>query len=192
MPDDSRFEEIMRRIQQRKAQEAAQSKQDTLADALDAVNALGLLESIKKRPPAALSAYGPKVFSKVQRYRFRSDSISSQSLSEGSYWTGAVLWYKPKGYGQYETLTLLGIWAIDRENTIELLLGTKQLAYNMPLFNPESYYYHLRRGFSVLYDGDASPPDGQPLYQTRYQPQARLTLRAALEAAVQSWRESQR
>ena len=197
MPDDydSRYEEILRRIQERKAQAAVQPKQDTLAETLNAVNALGVLETVKKKPPAALNAYGPKVFRKTLKARLQALSESVDAGVQGSYWMGAVLWHKPKGYGHYEILSLLGIWAVEEADAVRLIVGTRQLAFNAPVFNPESYFHHIRRGFTMYYPGEASPPTDQPddtlLYENPYQADERLRLRSEIEAAVQRWREGQ-
>jgi hypothetical protein len=181
MSNDSRYEDILRRIQQRKAQEAVQPRQDALAAVLDEVNALGVLEEVKKRPPVPLSCFGPKVFHKTW----------SLSTSQDAYWLGAILWHKPRGYGQYQTLGLLGIWVVEAEEGVTLVVGTGQLAYTAPIFNAESYYHHLRRGFSLYYAGSPSPPaqGSGRLYETLYRSGERLAIRAAVESAVHNWRD---
>jgi hypothetical protein len=183
MSNESRYEDILRRIQERKAQEAVQPKQDVLAAVLDEVNALGVLEEVKKRPPVPLSCFGPKVFRKT-----------IVCASQDAYWVGTVLWHKPRGYGQYQILGLLGIWALEGDEGVTLVVGTRQLAFSAPIFNPESYYHHMRRGFSLYYAGSPSPPDAQGkdnerLYETLYRAGERLTIRDAIEAAVQQWRD---
>lgn len=178
MNNDSRFEEIYRRIKARKAEEAAQPKTDALTVVLDSLNALGVLEEVKNRPPPGLSCYGPKTF--------------RGSTESSLFWLGVLVWHKPKGYGHYQTLGLLGIWAVKAEGaeTIEIVVGEKSLEFSAPIFNPESYFRHLKKGFNVYYAGDASPPP-VAVYQTSYQAEERLMLRERLESVISDWKQSQ-
>jgi hypothetical protein len=177
MPDDpnARYEEILRRLQERQTREAAVPQQDALATALDSLGALGALEQVKKRRPPALRVYGPKPFSGLLPVM----------------WSGVCVWYKPKGYFHYETLGILGVWLLRRGEGIEVRVGVKTLLFSAPVFNPESYYHHIRRKFDLFYTGDASPPEAAScLWAAPYAPQERLSQREALAAALATWRES--
>ncbi len=149
MSNKARYEDILRRIQQKQAEEASQPKQDDLATVLDGLDALGFLEKIKRRPPEGRVGFGPKVF--------RGHTAISHS-DEKQYWCGVLVWHKPKGYGHYQTLEVLGIWAVEVGEAVEIIVGTKTLAFSAPIFNAESYQIQMKRSFKTYYDGDASPP----------------------------------
>lgn len=185
---ERRYQDILRRIEQRKQQQASALKQSVLAAVLDSLNAAGLLSAIKRRPPAGLSAYGPKSFTGLVT-TLESLLAADEHDSLGPFhWTGVVLWHKPKGYYHYQTLGLLGIWARETQTGIGVLIAEKTLTFNAPVFNPESYYHHLKRRFDLFYEGDASPPDAaHTLLNVRYDAAKRLEQREALEAALRTW-----
>jgi hypothetical protein len=175
--DDSRYEAILRRIEQKKREQASAPRQDDLAAILDGVNAVGFLEDIKKAKLEPIICYGPK--------SFRGHTPAP--------WVGVVLWYKPRGYYYYETLTLLGLWAYEEASESRLVLGMKTLRFSAPIFNPESYYHHIRRGFDIYYPGDASPPsNGLRLYTVHYEPSRRLEIRAEIQRELARWAEAYR
>jgi hypothetical protein len=177
MSDDSRYDEILRRIEQKKREQANAPKQDDLAAILDGVNAWGFLEDIKKAKLEQITCYGPK--------SFRGHTSAP--------WVGVVLWYKPRGYFHYETLTLLGLWAYEDSGERFLTLGMKALKFTAPIFNAESYYHHIKRRFDLYYPGDASPPsDGIQLYSVQYDPSKRLEIRAAIQQELTRWLEAYR
>ena len=131
-----------------------------------------------------MSAYGPKTFSGSAAPITDTTPIPEQ-------WLGTVMWHKPKGYQYYQTLRLLGIWALGTGSSIRLVIGEKQLTYSAAIFNPESYYYHIKRKFDIFYTGNASPPlqesEGSILYDAIYDETQRLKTRSALEAVLRSW-----
>lgn len=176
---NARYAEILKRIEQRKQQQTSAPIQSLLAAALDALNAAGLLTSIKRRPPADMSAYGPKSFN------------GNRHTTEGQAqeWVGTVMWHKPKGYQYFQTIRLLGIWAIGDGSTIRLVIGEKRLSFSAPIFNPESYYHHIKRKFDLYYTGDSSPPlEAKGLiYDAPYAESKRLETRSALQAALRQW-----
>lgn len=169
--NDSRYADILRRIEQKKREQASIPKQSILAGVLDALNAVGFLEQIKKRPPPGINTYGPKVFS---------GSITEQE------WAGAVVWHKPKGYYHYQTLGLLGVWAVEGTGHTQIIIGEKTLVFNAPIFNAESYYRHIKRRFDLYYPRDAGPPS-QALYEAIYEPDRRLAQREAVEQTLRDW-----
>ncbi len=180
---NARYAEIIKRIEQRKRQETSAPIHSLLSAALDGLNAAGLLAAIKRRPPQDMSAYGPKTFS-------GSTGNSSQTPIP-EQWVGTVMWHKPKGYQYYQTLRLLGIWALGVGNSTRLVIGEKRLTYNAAIFNPESYYHHIKRKFDIYYTGNASPPlqanDGSILYDAVYDEAQRLKTRAVLRDVLRDW-----
>jgi len=169
---DSRYDDILRRIAQRQREEANAPQQEDLAAILDSVNAWGFLEDLKKSPLKQINCYGPK--------SFRGYIPAS--------WVGVVIWCKPKGYYHYETLTLLGIWA---HGEAQVTLGTKALPFAAPIFNPESYYRHLKKRFDVYYQGDGSPPpENSWLYTVHYDASRRLAIRAEIQAQLARWAQA--
>ncbi len=174
---DSRYDAILRRIEQRKREEANAPQQDSLATLLDHVNAWGFLEDLKKSRPKQFNCYGPK--------SFRGYIPAS--------WVGGLVWCKPKGYYHYETLTLLGIWAYEVEDVAHITLGAKMLPFNAPVFNPESYYHHIKRRFDLYYEDDGSPPpDSARLYTANYDSSKRLEIREAIQNEVARWAKAYR
>lgn len=169
--NDSRYADILRRIEQKKREQASIPKQSILAGVLDALNAVGFLDQIKKRPPSGINAYGPQVFG---------------GSGDGQEWAGAVIWHKPKGYFHYQTLGLLGIWAVEGGGQAQVIIGEKALTFSAPIFNAESYYRHIKRRFDLYYPKDAAPPQ-QALYSVVYDPAQRLTQREAVEQTLRTW-----
>jgi hypothetical protein len=168
---DERFNDILRRLEQRKQADLRAPQEHLLGVTLDDLNAAGQLEKLKRRPPAGINAFGPKTF-------------SSRS---GAIWVGSLLWHKPKGYGHYLTLGLLGIWACVQGNETAIILGEKSLAFSAPIFNPESYYHHIKRRFDLYYPLETAPPEVS-LYRVVYDPEQRLSIRSTLEQHLTAWR----
>ncbi|MBL8154039.1 MAG: hypothetical protein JNM70_07635 [Anaerolineae bacterium] len=179
MPDsnDERYAEILRRIQERRAQTASAPVQSLLAAALNDLNAAGFLENLRRRPPAGQNVYGPRT--------------AQARAGAAPQWLASILWHKPKGYYHYQTLGLLGIWAVDLGETVQIIVGRRLLAFNAPVFNPESYYHHLRRRYDLHYPDDSAPPDEtRRLLTAIYQADERLALRGQIEAALRGWVEA--
>ncbi len=172
MSSDDRYQEIMRRLALKQQEQAAAPQQALFSGILDSLNAVGFLEAIKKRPPAPLKVYGPKTVA-----------------SPRGEWVGVVVWHKPKGYYFYQTLGLLGIWAQVIEGAVQVMVGEKSLPFQGAIFNPESYYHHIRRRFDLYYPNDPDPPL-QALYQASYHADQRLLVRQALEQALRQWVQS--
>jgi hypothetical protein len=91
-----------------------------------------------------------------------------------------------------------------------VVVSTRYLRYSAPVFNPESYYHHIRHKFDLFYEGDASPPEtafknesanlvgdalrpsptpasDSILFQAVYDPAQRLEQRGEIERAVREW-----
>jgi hypothetical protein len=175
--DDARYEDILRRIAARKQEEALAPVRAMLVSVLDGLNAAGSLVKAG-RQAAGRAVFGPATF----------QGALTGAAGTRWLWLAAALWHKPQGYGQVETLGLLGIWALQTAAGTDVLVGEKTLTYNAGIFNPESYYYHIRQRFDVYYDGDASPPGPDGLrYITSYTGLHRLTIRAEIQAALNTW-----
>ncbi len=181
----ARYAEILKRIEQHKQQATSAPVQSLLAMALDGLNAAGLLSAIKRRPPTNMSAYGPKTFSGS----LAMSAVGDTSIPE--QWVGSVMWHKPKGYTYFRTLRLLGIWALGNGGKTRIVIGEKRLTFSAPVFNPESYYYHIKRKFDIFYSGDARPPvgdnEGVLLYDAAYSEAQRLTTRSTLQSILREW-----
>ncbi len=181
----ARYAEILKRIEQHKQQATGAPIQHLLAMALDGLNAAGLLSAIKRRPPANMSAYGPKTFSGSLGI----SAVGDVSIPE--QWLGSVMWHKPKGYTYFRTLRLLGIWALGNGSKTRIVIGEKRLTFSAPVFNPESYYYHIKRKFDIFYSGDARPPvgdnEGVLLYDAAYDEAQRLATRSTLQSVLREW-----
>lgn len=142
---------------------------DDLGDALDAVNAWGYLEDWRGRDVLPVNCYGPGVL---------------RGLFPVA-WAGVLIWYKPRGYYHYQTLNILGIWALRaEENAVDLRLATTTAAYKLAFFNVEAYFNRIQREFKTFYDSSGTPPQTPPLYSTRYDPARRLDIRRELLAAL--------
>lgn len=175
--DDARYEEILRRIAAKKQEEALAPIRAMLAAVLDGLNAAGFLVKAGRKA-AGRAVFGPETF----------QGVLAGDSGAGWLWLAVAIWHKPQGYGQVETLGLLGIWALQKADGAGVLLGEKSLPYKAAVFNPESYHHHIRRRFDLFYDGDASPPvDDGIRYTTAYTAARRLTIRAEIQAALDEW-----
>ena len=173
---EARYEEILRRIESRRQPNAKTPQQMKLAGILDGLNALGFLEDTRKKRLSTISIYGPK----AMRGQLQDGDSTRQ-------WAAALIWYKPRGYHHYRTLTLLGIWALDAEDDAHLLIATKTLDFDSPVFNPESYHREIKRGFDLYYRGDAAPPAEDHLWNMVYLADKRLALREAIQSTLAQW-----
>jgi hypothetical protein len=101
----------------------------------------------------------------------------------GPDYAGAVIWKRAPGYFGYKILTVIGIWCTRTADAAHILIGSKQLPYQAPFFDPEAYYAILRRDYRTYYADDGAPPvGGGILAQTTYDPAQRLMLRRWLAA----------
>lgn len=145
---------------------------DDLGSALDAINAWGCLEGWQEANLKQISCYGPGVFRGYLP----------------TPWTGVVLWYKPRGYYFYSTLYMIGVWAVRSESGVEIIVDTKEVTYNHPIFNAEGYYRRIKTEFRTFYGDDGSPPKTQQhRYVQPYNPVNRLEMRQAVARTLKSW-----
>ncbi len=176
--NEDRYEEILRRIQARKPA-GNPTAHTPLAGALDSLNGMGFLDDMRRRRFATINIYGP---------------TAMRGFMDGRHWAGAVAWYKPRGYHHYREVTLLGVWAVEAGEAIWVGLGCKVLTFDMPVFNPESYYRTIRKRFDLHYPDDGGPPHAIPpdeaggwRWAALYDSARRLRLRDELEAALAGW-----
>ncbi len=102
----------------------------------------------------------------------------------GQGWASVVIWLREKGYNTYRNLTVFGVWAVEEKGSEELLVGTRQLTYNAPVYNAESYMYLIQRDFTTYY-GEAKPPEADDvLLQVAWSVERRLALREELRTAI--------
>jgi hypothetical protein len=169
---NSYYKDLKQRVRKR-SYPPASSPSDELGRTLDDLNAWGFLDEQAQARHAPITCYGPGVFR----------GYLPQT------WAGVILWYKRRGYYYYDTLFLLGIWALRGENDcIKVLLGQRQLNYDLPFFNPESYYRRIQEEFRTYYkDSGTPPPADQCRYQVCYDPARRLDTRREIEDELVFW-----
>lgn len=145
---------------------------DDLGHVLDDLNAWGFLEEQQQSSPRAISCFGPGVFRGYLPVA----------------WVGVVVWHKPRGYYFYDTLGLIGIWSLRADDGIDVVVGRRNLTYNLPFFNAESYYRLIQKEFRTFYKDSGSPPsEAGRTYTMRYDPAQRLDIRREIEAELQRW-----
>ncbi len=152
--NDSLLNEIIAR---RRANQIIQQA-DPLAQVLDDLNVMDTLEALHRR---VKQTYGPKI-------------ITSALPSKG-----VVVWQRAAGYYGYKTLKLFGVWAYARDETPVIVIGSKMLAYSEPFYEAEAYHKLIKQSYDLYYRDDNRPPP-LPAYSVRYDPEARLDLRATI------------
>jgi hypothetical protein len=174
---EARYAEIMARIENRHTAVVKTREQLTLASILDGLNAMGVLDDARKKRLKPFSVFGPKAL------RGRVESADGMQS-----WAAGLIWFKPRGYHFYRTLTLTGIWAVECGADARIIIGSKTLEFDAPVFNPESYNREIKRGFELYYGGDGTPPpESDHHFSCLYNPGERLTARKAVESALIAW-----
>lgn len=169
---DARYEEILRKIAERKAREQAQSaltaRRDALMRALDLLNVHDALEALGGVWQQRSRCYGPEVYS-------------------GSTWSGVLIWGFPRSYRGYRQLMLIGVWALHTEDGIQIVVGKRQLAFKPDFYEADAFYKLIKRGFDVYYADDGHPPaaDEERLYDAPYDLAQRLEQRRAIAEVLQ-------
>ena len=172
---DARYEDIMRRIAERRAQQAAAPKRearDDLAHILDDVDAWGKLEAIQRAKALRRLCWGPAVVGGITP----------------APWAGVVIWRRGSGYHDYKQIQLIGIWALTGDEDLPLLtVGAKMLSYSAQGYEAEAYHKLIRKHFNLYYRDDGSPPPpGSRRYTVRYELARRLAIRDALVGPLRS------
>lgn len=166
---DSRYEEILRRIASRK-QPPPQSI-DPLVRILNSLNVIEPLETLTRRRKLPILCYGPAT-------KRQPDAVR------------VVVWYLPKGSMQsYKTLYLFGIWARGQAPEVDLTIGTRQLAYQAPVYTAEAFWKLIKRDYATYYHDDGQPPVDAILYQTTYNEEQRLAIRQQIAEVIQAWQD---
>lgn len=106
----------------------------------------------------------------------------------GDGWAAVLVWFRRKGYHQYQALTLFGVWAVPENEQTRLVLGTKPLQFSAPVYNAESYHQLIQQGFKTYYGDTGSPPTTDNIIFTAdYDPTRRLALRQEVADAIVQW-----
>lgn len=139
------------------------------------LTSLNLLQALEDNAPKYLQNwlnYGPAAF-----------------VGEG--WASYLVWYREKGYNNYQELWLFGAWAQQEDETTNILIGTKPLQFTAPVFNAESYNAIIKTTFKPYYKDNASPPAKEDIhFRAIYDDSRRLALRRELaDALIQALRE---
>jgi hypothetical protein len=174
MTQSDRYEEIMRRLAQRKAEQEAAPKreaQDDLARILDDLDVMGKLEKLRGAPTMKRLCWGPKV---------------RKGLSPLT-WVSAILWRRGSGYHGYKQLQIIGVWAYEDSGVPMVTVATKHLAYSAPTYEAEAYHKLIRKNFDLYYHDDGAPPAANRLYTVRYDPAQRLAIREEVKNALTAW-----
>lgn len=167
-----RHPDILRLLAQRQQvhEQATDDDRKTLLPAvLDGLNAPSLMERIARRIPSEYMGFG-------------ASSITHD------HWLGVVIWYRPKTYHAYNTLTVFGIWAVNENDAITIRVGAQTLDYLGHPYNIDGYRYRMRTEFETYYGKIETPPNTEScLYSTTYTPQNRLTIRAELKTVLANY-----
>ncbi|MBW4436691.1 MAG: hypothetical protein KME04_06125 [Pleurocapsa minor GSE-CHR-MK-17-07R] len=161
------------RLRREKATAAKRDQQSALADALDNLDAMGALESLRKARFPKYTCWGPK---------------SVYGLGDRPY-VGAIAWHRGAGYYGFKTLTIWGVWAVystpDNTHDVTLLIGSKQVAYGTAFYSPDAYMKLMRDDYAVYYKDDGGPPAPERIRTTfAVQPDERLAQRTLLRKSL--------
>jgi hypothetical protein len=160
--NDARYRDILQRIAASRATPATLG----LDAVLDTLNVLDDLEEMVRRKPPTFFLHGPGVY-------------------KGKNWQGVLVWYRRKGWQSYKKLMIFGIWAMQTEEHIRIVAGTKTLAYTAAVYTAEAYHTLIKRDFRTYYGDEGSSPDGiEIIYEVHYHPTLRLSLRRALAQVI--------
>lgn len=172
-----RYRDLKQQIKPRETPPPQAELNDALGRALDDLNAWGFLEDQQQAQHRTITCFGPGVFRGYLPVA----------------WVGVAIWHKPRGYYFYDTLGLLGIWALRAgQDGIEIVIGTRALTYTLPFFNPESYYRRIQKEFRTFYkDSGSPPPADQCRYNACYDPARRLDIRRDIEEELICWAAEQ-
>ncbi len=151
---DDLLNEIMAR---RRAKQLA-PQQDVLARVLDDLNAVDTLDALRRRNKLT---YGPQV-------------LRGATM-------GVVVWRRAAGYYGYKTLSLIGVWAVLRDDAANavpyVIVGKKLLAFSAPFYDADAYHKLIRKNYDLYYHDDGTPPV-KPSLAVHYAADERLDLRA--------------
>ncbi len=156
-----------------RSQQGSVPQRDALGQVLDDLNAWGYLEEQQQTRHDSITCYGPGVFRGYLPLT----------------WAAVTIWYKQRGYYYYDHLYLLGIWAMrSDEDTTQVIVGQRVLDYELPFFNPDSYYRRIQEEYRIFYKDSGAPPTGEnQRYSVTYDPAARLDIRREIEDALRLW-----
>lgn len=175
MSSEDRYEDILRRMAQRKAERDAAPKrelQDELAAVLDGLDVWGKLDKLRTSKALRTHTFGPKALNGLTP----------------TPWVAVVLWQRGSGYHGYRVLTLMGVWALDQAGETLVMIGTKRTPFTAPTYEAEAYQKLIKRDFNVYYKDDGAPPlTTNRFYSTIYDPARRLDIREEVRTALAGW-----
>jgi hypothetical protein len=156
------------RIRDERAAEPLRQRAAVLARALDAVNAVDALSDAKRAMPRLLT-WGPRTVAAFAPL----------------VWVGAVLWRRAPGYTGYQSLRIMGAWALEDGDGARIVAGAKTVRYAAAFYEPEAYHALIVNSFDLYYDDDGGPPPASAwTFNALCEPSQRLELRAALASAL--------
>lgn len=158
----SDFRRSIRRNIHRHPQKSDVKSSNEQAIILAGLNIMQVLEDNANKYLKSLLHYGPASF-------------------VGKDWASVLVWYRRRGYRNYEDLTLFGVWAYKADDTIQLAIASKPLKYSASVYNAESYNSVIKQSFKAYYGDDASLPDASNItFETEFDITRRLALRREL------------
>ncbi len=160
----------MRRLTRKKQQQSTAPAHQRLTASLDALNVSGTLQRVRQSCPTGIYAYGPKAVRQTKPPT-----------------VGMVIWLRESGFYSYQTVLLVGVWAVLTEGeTVQITVGSKQLDYAQATYNPEPYHALIRKDYRPYYRDDNRPPaDG--LLTLVYTPAERLQQRSQIAQALRAY-----
>jgi hypothetical protein len=173
MGSDDRRRHLRRRIRRAATTWDSEPKPaNTCAHILAGLNAMRVLEDKAERFMRHVLQYGPHAYT-------------------GDNWAASLIWYRRKGVNTHQTIKLFGVWIIETDETTSIQIGTKQLAFSAPVYNPESYNTLIKRDFTTYYGNNGNPPPDTIIYETSYDVTRRLALRQEIADEIMRWLRQQ-
>ena len=94
-----------------------------------------------------------------------------------------MIWRRPAGYHGYKVLTLIGVWALLRDERAQIIVGAKQLGFSAPFYDAEAYDKLIRKNYDLYYADDHQPP-AAPTFSAPYNAEQRLELRETVARSL--------
>lgn len=158
-----------RKSRSHKYNDSKPKKSNAQAIILAGLNVMQVLEDYAPQFLQSVLYYGPASFT-------------------GKNYACVLVWHRRKGYQHYRKLRLSGVWAIETEDSTDIIIASKVLLFNASIYNAESYHAVIKQTFKPYYGNDTSPPgDSAIVYRTQFDVTRRLALRRELKGQIQNW-----
>lgn len=158
-----------RKYPSRKKKSIVPKKSNAQAIILAGLNIIQVLEDYAPQYLQSVLYYGPDSFI-------------------GKNYACVLVWHRQKGYQNYRELCLSGVWAIQADDKIDIIIGSKVLLFKASVYNAESYHALIKQTFKPYYGDDTSPlGESAIVYRTQFDITRRLALRRELAEEVQNW-----